>query len=98
MKTLKVLSNLGVFVGSSSEEELIGAKPVGYEKRMSEFQASCGLDELSHLKENIDLREKLTVRYDQLLADAGFKPVAIPPGVHAVLVRYPLLVKNKAAV
>ena len=97
-RTLKVLSKTGLFIASSSKEELVGAKPVGYEKRMSEFQALCGLRELSHLKENLASREQFTSWYSQLLRNAGFEPLTIPPGGKAVLVRYPLLVKNKPAV
>jgi dTDP-4-amino-4,6-dideoxygalactose transaminase len=98
MRTLQVLSKTGLFIASSSKEELVGAKPVGYEKRMSEFQALRGLRELSHLKENLASREQLTGLYSQLLRDAGFDPLTIPRGGKAVLLRYPLLVKNKPAV
>lgn len=98
MSTLKVLSKAGLFIASSSKEELVGAKPAGYEKRMSRFQALRGLRQLSHLKENLASRRQLTDRYSQLLQEAGFEPVTIPPERQAVLVRYPLLVKNKAAV
>jgi perosamine synthetase len=97
-RTLKLLSNTGLFIASSSKEELVGAKPVGYEKCMSEFQAVRGLTELTHLKENLSSRERLTGWYSQKLGDIGFEPLAIPVGVKAVLVRYPLLVKNKPAV
>lgn len=98
MRTLKVLSKAGLFIASSSKEELVGAKPAGYEKRMSDFQAVRGVRELSQLKENLASRERLAGLYSRLLRDAGFDPVTIPPGCKPVLVRYPLLVKNKAAV
>ena len=98
MRALKVLSKTGLFIASSSKEELVGAKPPGYEKRISDFQAVRGQRELSQLKENLASRRQLTDRYTQLLHDAGFQPVTIPPGGCPVLVRYPLLVKNKPAV
>jgi len=98
MRSLKVLSDTGIFMPSSSKEELVGAKPVGYEKGMSEFQALRGLRELSHLKDNLASRDQLTGWYSQMLPNAGFEPLTIPPGGKAVLVRYPLLVKNKLTV
>jgi len=98
MRTLAVLSKAGLFIASSSKEELVGAKPAGYEKRMSEFQASRGVRELSQLKDNLASRERLARLYSRLLCNAGLEPVTIPPGCKPVLVRYPLLVKNKPAV
>ncbi len=98
MRMLNVLSKTGLFIASSSQEELMGAKPAGYEKRMSEFQALRGVIELSQLGDNLASREQLADRYSRLLRDSGLKPVTIPPGSRPVLLRYPLLVKNKPAV
>lgn len=98
MRTLAVLSKAGLFIASSSKEELVGAKPAGYEKRMSDFQALQGVRELSQLKDNLALRERFAGLYSRLLREAGLEPVTIPPGCKPVLVRYPLLVKNKPAV
>lgn len=98
MRTLKVLSKTGLFIASSSKEELAGARPVGYEKRMSALQARHGLRELSRLTENFASRERLTARYGEALRAAGFEPLVIPYKSKPVLVRYPLLVKNKPAV
>ena len=98
MKMLKVLSKAGLFIASSSKEELVGEKPVDYEKSMSEYQALRGVRELSRLKDNLASRECLAGLYSRLLREAGFEPVTIPPGCKPVLVRYPLSVKNKPAV
>ena len=98
MRMLNVLSKTGLFIASSSQEELLGAKPAGYEKRMSEFQALRGVIELSQLGDNLVSREQLADRYSRLLRESGLKPVTIPPGSRPVLLRYPLLVKNKPAV
>ena len=98
MKMLKVLSKAGLFIASSSKEELVGEKPVDYEKSMSEYQALRGVRELSRLKDNLASRECLAGLYSRLLREAGFEPVTIPPGCKPVLVRYPLPVKNKPAV
>ena len=75
----------------------MGAKPAGYEKRMSEFQGLRGVIELSKLGENMVSRERLAGLYNRLLRDSGLKPVTIPSGTRPVLLRYPLLVKNKPA-
>lgn len=97
-RTLNALSKTGLFIASSSQEELMGVKPAGYEKRMSQFQGSRGVIELSKLRENMVSREQLTGLYNRLLCNSGLKQVTIPPGTRPVLLRYPLLVKNKPAV
>jgi len=97
-RMLSELSKTGLFIASSSQEELMGAKPEGYEKRMSEFQASRGVIELSQLRDKLASREQLAGRYSRLLRDSGLQSVTIPPGTRPVLLRYPLLVKNKPAV
>jgi dTDP-4-amino-4,6-dideoxygalactose transaminase len=65
---------------------------------MSQFQGSRGVIELSKVGENVVSREQLAGLYNRLLRDSGLKPVTIPSGTKPVLLRYPLLVKNKPAV
>lgn len=98
MNALQTLSKMGLFIASSSKEELVGDKPAGYEKRMSDFQASLGMQQLSVLKDNFATRERLAGCYRQMLADAGFEQWTVPSETRPVLVRYPLLVKDKQAV
>jgi len=95
---LERLSHYGLFIGSSEKEELDCCRPGEFEKRMSTFQASWGLYELTHFGSVVAHRRRIGQLYHHSLLKEGFQTVQIPPYADAVFLRYPLLVKDKQAV
>jgi len=84
----------GVLIGSSTDEELRGVMPPGYCKRMSGFQewllrrllATASLEAHRRLLKGI---------YDSALAAVGLPVLRIPEYADAVLLCYPVRVRNK---
>jgi dTDP-4-amino-4,6-dideoxygalactose transaminase len=89
------LSKANVFIGSSTNEELQGEMPPGYLKRMGKLQRWL-LERRRAPMPAINLqRQRLAQFYDRLLAARGIPPFAYEPG--AVLIRYPLRARDRAA-
>jgi dTDP-4-amino-4,6-dideoxygalactose transaminase len=84
----------GVLIGSSTKEELRGVMPSGYCKRMSGFQEWL----LRRLLAKASLeahRRFLKKTYESALAAAGLPVLRIPEYADAVLLCYPVRVRNK---
>lgn len=92
----RALSQWGLLIGSSGQEELQGVRPQGYVTRMAPCQVGYGLREMSQIDENIRHRTRLTEFYQRELANVGFEvlPGNLVRGVP--LLRYPVRVANKA--
>jgi len=94
----RMLSSLGICIGSSSGEELDCGKPAGYEKAMSFWQRRLLAEKLKAIGKIITHRRWITSLYERLLQEHRVPLCPIPEDCELVFVRYPLLVKNKEAV
>lgn len=92
---LRCIARTGLAVGSSSAAELAGSMPADHEWRMGASQQLTGVRKLEDIPAGIRRRRMLAARYDAGLAEASW-PTA-PRDDHAVLLRYPVLVRNKQA-
>jgi dTDP-4-amino-4,6-dideoxygalactose transaminase len=95
-RALHLLSALGVLVGSSSSAELAGKTPADLQWKMSVFQQGSGLSHLLRLEDNEAHRRHLVQYYSDALRQQGW-PAFGPDAESPTLLRYPLLVANKAA-
>lgn len=91
------LARLGVFIGSSDEEEARGIMPADYAKAMSSMQRQLVIDKLGHLDELLAHRRRFQNLYDRALRDAGLPTLPVPSYADAYLLRYPLRIPNKLA-
>jgi perosamine synthetase len=91
---LRVVSGLGLFIGSSSEAELEGLMPTDHHWRMAPFQEALGERLLGSVPARNAHADALAARYDARLQRAGWTPPPRPPGT--TLLRYPIRVANKA--
>lgn len=95
--TFRALTRLGVVVGSSSSAEFTPRMEPDFFKGMSALQARAGLRQITRRSRIIAHRERLSSIYAALLDEAGRSPPRLPPHVRAVLVRYPVRVRDKDA-
>jgi perosamine synthetase len=98
MRSFRLLSRSGIFVGSSTDDDLAGVMPSDYAKRMSRLQEWVARRKIANLGRLIDHRRKLKQLYDDALASAGFPIFQIPAHADAVLLRYPVRVADKQRV
>jgi perosamine synthetase len=96
--TYRMLSRLGLALGSSSNEELECKMPGGYEKKMSEWQRKLLETKLKEIQKIIDHRIWVTSLYEKELKKKGTQTVVLPDHYRPVFLRYPVPVKNKARV
>lgn len=96
VRALELLSRLRLFVGSSTQHELGGHRPVDAEWRMSSLQAGIGLKRLHNLGADQGHREVITHVYEDRLERFGWPPVEVPESSRAIFLRYPIRVANKA--
>jgi dTDP-4-amino-4,6-dideoxygalactose transaminase len=90
-------SRKGILIGSSTEEELRAVMPSGYCMRMSGFQEWLLRRLLA--KASLEAHRRLLKEiYDRALAAAGLPVLRIPEYADAVLLRYPVRVRNKSQV
>jgi dTDP-4-amino-4,6-dideoxygalactose transaminase len=75
--------------------ELRGLRPPGYERRLSNAQAAIGVRQLKNLPDNIRQRDRISSIYEDLLAGGGGGPLRGNIWTRPVLVRYPLLVRDR---
>jgi perosamine synthetase len=97
-KSLHMFSKLGLFVGSSSPEELNGTIPYDICWNMSEFQRRAGFPQISEVGDNAAHRRSLTKYYSDSLRSHGWP---VDDGLSAdeiILLRYPLRVASKTEV
>jgi dTDP-4-amino-4,6-dideoxygalactose transaminase len=91
---LQNFGRFGLFVSSSSDSELAGEMPADHAWRMPRAQQKAGLDKLTRFARALEHRRQLTAQYDQALQACGWPIPARPQG--ASILRYPVLVENKA--
>jgi dTDP-4-amino-4,6-dideoxygalactose transaminase len=98
MRSFRLLARSGVFVGSSTDNELAAIMPGDYAKRMSRFQEWVGRRKIANLGKLIEHRRKLKRLYDDALVSAGLPIFQIPANADAALLRYPIRVADKKRV
>lgn len=98
MGLFRALYSADLILGSSSSCELNMEKPRRYEMRMSGFQKRL-LEKQSGLSGKISAhRDQITRLYREGLEGSRHRPLTVRDHDAAVLLRYPLLVSDKAAV
>ncbi|MFH1096816.1 MAG: DegT/DnrJ/EryC1/StrS family aminotransferase [Candidatus Desantisbacteria bacterium] len=99
IKTHRLLSKLGLFIPSSTNEDLLSPrKPNGYEKLFTNFQAKIGLRGFEKLDKDNEHRRYIASLYDGYLRENNL-PVAYTEKAEGhIYLRYPLLVKDKNAI
>jgi perosamine synthetase len=95
---LRMLSRIGLFVGSSNLQELTGPKPDDFGWKMSSFQNRVGLEQLGQLEENSAHRENLTKYYLDSLCRLSWPVDECADFADMTLLRLPLAVANKSEV
>jgi perosamine synthetase len=95
-KSLHVLSQIGLFVGSSNSGELIGERPSDIAWKMSSFQQRAGIEEIKKLELNSTHRQLLGRYYSETFRRHGWPVYSYLDSGETRLVRYPLEVANKA--
>jgi perosamine synthetase len=95
VNTLRRMSELKLFVGSSGEQELNCELPPDASWRMSAFQAGLGLKRLQTLPRDIAHRRQLAKFYEECLQARGWPGAAAPESAESVYLRYPVRVANK---
>jgi perosamine synthetase len=96
--TYRMLSRIGIALGSSSNEELEYKMPAQYEKKMSKWQKILIEKKLRGIQSIIDHRIWVTSLYENMLQENGIKTVKLQDFYKPVFLRYPVLVKDKAKV
>lgn len=91
---LHAVASLGLFVGSSSEDELTGHEPIDHTWRMARMQQEQGQRLVGTVGPRARYADALAGRYQDRLAGEGWVTPVRPTG--AALLRYPMLVANKA--
>ena len=89
----RLLSKLGIFTGSSKQQELKTEKPEYYEKRMSDLQAKIGIKKLKMIDEANQHRQEISKIYEKELNN--FQSAISSSKMNIISLRYPLLVNNK---
>lgn len=90
---LHAVSKLGLFVGSSTESELEGEKPIDHRWRMSAAQQKWGLGLVGSVESRSTHAHALAERYEESLSREGWiTPERLPD---APFLRYSLLVANR---
>lgn len=96
-KTLNLLSRFGLFVGSSSQTELAGKKPIDYNWKMAAFQENTGLAELQRLDANLRRRRTLARIYSAALPEPNGLLAQQVISPELTLLRFPWAVEKKTA-
>lgn len=98
MKALHQLSRVGLFVGSSNHQELMGDKPDDFNWMISAFQQRAGLAQLDHLDRNGTQRDNLRQYYLTGLRKLNWQLPEFfdSPDLH--LLRFPLAVRAKSSI
>ena len=90
---LRLLSRFGLFVGSSSESELAGEKPLDHNWKMGNFQKVSGMKGLQKYIDFLKQRKEVTAYYDSELQKHGWE-LPYRTG-DTIFLRYPVRVSNK---
>ncbi|MBL8026574.1 MAG: DegT/DnrJ/EryC1/StrS family aminotransferase [Fibrobacteres bacterium] len=94
-RAYRMLSRMGLAIGSSSNDELAGEMPRDYFKSMAAAQIEEGTKNLANIDKLIAHRKTITGLYDRELANAGFQPLRQHKDADNVILRYPVRVADK---
>lgn len=83
--------------GPTTEEEVNGKRPAGYERRLSNSQALLGLRQLRRIGANVAHRERIAVAFRSRLEALGFDMPEPPPWTAPAYVRVPVNVTDRQA-
>jgi dTDP-4-amino-4,6-dideoxygalactose transaminase len=92
------MGQLGLAIGSSTQDELASEKPDDYMKAMDKIQERQLVKKLKEMDEVIELRKNQKILVDKLLASSGFRPLILSAACDAAVLRYPIKVGNKEEV
>jgi dTDP-4-amino-4,6-dideoxygalactose transaminase len=92
----RLLTRLGLVVGSSGSSEFTTRMEPDFFKGMSDVQARAGRRQLRRLDGNLEHRRRMAEIYDRLLVEHGWPIKVLPTHMDPVLVRYPVRVGDKA--
>jgi dTDP-4-amino-4,6-dideoxygalactose transaminase len=81
----------------TSAAEVVGDRPAGYEKRLSNAQAVVGMRQLHRLDANLAHRRAIAEIYAKELSSAGFELPRSPSMAYPAFLRYPIWVEDRAA-
>ncbi len=84
--------------GPTTDEEQRGARPVNYERRLSNAQAALALRQLRRLDSNLAHRREIAAAYTTCLSAHGFTVPQPHPKADPAFVRYPVFVEDRATV
>ena len=79
----------------TTDAELRGDRPAGYERRLGNAQAALGLGQLRRLEENLRHRAAIADVYGQRLRGTGVRLPQPPADAHPAYVRYPVYVPDR---
>lgn len=91
----RVLTRMGLVIGSSSTGEYTPLMADDFFKGMSGSQARAGSRQLRRLDENKAHRRRIASAYDRLLVDHGWSALHASAKTQPTLVRYPVRVADK---
>jgi dTDP-4-amino-4,6-dideoxygalactose transaminase len=80
--------------GPTTGEEMLGGRPPGYERRLSNAQALVGLRQLQRIDENLAHRERVAAAFQSRLRTLGFEMPKPPPEATPAYVRVPVFVDD----
>lgn len=82
---------------ATSPEESRGARPAGYERRLSNAQALMGLRQLQRIEQNLGHRARVATAYRNSLRQLGIDMPDPPPGASPAYLRVPIFVADRRA-
>jgi dTDP-4-amino-4,6-dideoxygalactose transaminase len=92
----RFLTKKGIVIGSSSTCEFEPEMEKDFFKAMSSVQAGAGIRQLKKLEKNIAHRRQMAELYDELLSQNGWPTRNYNKAImNAVMVRYPIRIKEK---
>ncbi len=94
-KLYRLLSAIGLAIGSSTNEELSGDMPKDYFKKMANAQIKEGIRNLANIDASISHRRGISEIYSAELSRLSFAPLIEENDAQNVLLRYPVRVANK---
>jgi perosamine synthetase len=83
---------------ATTEEEVCGARPDGYDMRLSNAQAVLAWRQLRRLEDNIEHRHAVASEYHARLAAIGFEVPKLPAKAKPAYVRFPIRVADRKSV
>ncbi len=95
-KLARKYANHGIQRNPQPEAPWLAEQSVlGFNYRMTEFQAALGLSQLSKIETFVTARQELAANYRQLLAGSSFKSLSVNPDAHSSQHLYPIVLPEK---